>query len=61
MKKALKILFAVAMVVWVQALFFFHHPDIQLVFLTPGVTLLGYSIIRDELYTKPSMRLFKGR
>lgn len=64
MKKALKILrilFAVALVVWVQILFFFHYPEIQLVFLTPGVTLLSYSIIRDELYTNPSFRFFKGR
>lgn len=60
--KILRILLAVAAVIGVHALFFVHHPpEVQLAFLTPGVTLVAYSLIRDELYVKPSVRLAKGR
>ncbi len=44
-------------VMLVHTLFFIHHPpEVQLAFLTPGVTLLGYSIIRDDFYVKPHHR-----
>lgn len=53
---------ALAAIIVVHVLFFVHHPpEVQLAFLTPGVTLVGYSLIRDELYTRPSLRLLKGR
>lgn len=65
MKPILKILLyvlIVGVVVLVHALFFIHHPpEVQLAFLTPGITLLGYSIIRDDLYRKPTLRWARGR
>ena len=65
MKVALKILrlvIAIAAIVFVHLLFFIHHPpEVQLAFLTPGVTLVGYSLIRDELYVRPSARLVRER
>ena len=65
MKPILKILLyvlIVGVVVLVHALFFVHHPpEVQLAFLTPGITLIGYSIIRDDLYKKPSLRTARGR
>jgi hypothetical protein len=60
--KIFRLLLAVAAVVFVHMLFFIHHPpEVQLAFLTPGVTLVGYSLIRDELYVRPTVRLLKGR
>lgn len=60
--KILRILLALAAVVVVHMLFFIHHPpEVQLAFLTPGVTLVGYSLIRDELYVRPTARLLRGR
>ena len=60
--KILRFLIAIAAIVFVHVLFFVHHPpDVQLAFLTPGVTLVGYSLIRDEFYTRPSVRMLKGR
>jgi hypothetical protein len=65
MKPILKLLlyvFIVGVVVLVHALFFIHHPpEVQLAFLTPGITLIGYSIIRDDLYKKPSLRWARER
>jgi hypothetical protein len=65
MKPILKILLyvlIVGVVVLVHALFFVHHPpEVQLAFLTPGITLVGYSIIRDDLYKKPTLRMARGR
>ncbi|HTH83670.1 MAG TPA: hypothetical protein VL490_12085 [Mucilaginibacter sp.] len=65
MKPILKLLFyiiLVGVVVFVHSLFFIHHPpEVQLAFLTPGVTLLVYSIIRDDLYKKPSLRVIRGK
>jgi hypothetical protein len=65
MKPLLKILryaLIVGVVVLVHTLFFIHHPpEVQLAFLTPGVTLLGYSIIRDDLYVRPTMRMIRER
>jgi hypothetical protein len=52
----------VAVVVLVHALFFIHHPpEVQLAFLTPGITLIAYSIIRDDLYKRPTLRMIRGR
>ncbi|MFD2144771.1 hypothetical protein [Mucilaginibacter antarcticus] len=52
----------VGVVVLVHALFFVHHPpEVQLAFLTPGITLLAYSIIRDDLYRRPTVRWARGR
>jgi hypothetical protein len=65
MKPILRVLFyilIIGVVVLVHTLFFVHHPpEIQLAFLTPGITLLAYSLIRDDLYTKPTMRMARGR
>jgi hypothetical protein len=65
MKPILRILLytlIVGVVVLVHALFFVHHPpEVQLAFLTPGITLVGYSIIRDDLYKKPTLRMARGR
>jgi hypothetical protein len=65
MKPILKILLyalIVGGVVLVHSLFFIHHPpQVQLAFLTPGVTLLGYCLIRDDLYKKPKSRLARAR
>jgi hypothetical protein len=65
MKPILRILLyllIIGVVVLVHALFFVHHPpEVQLAFLTPGITLIGYSIIRDDFYRKPSMRWARER
>lgn len=45
-------LIIVAIIV-VNSLFFLHHPpEVQLVFITPGVIILGYSIISDDFRKK---------
>ncbi|MGZ3754736.1 MAG: hypothetical protein ACXVAY_02985 [Mucilaginibacter sp.] len=47
-------------IVMVHTLYFIHHPpEVQLAFLTPGVTLVGYSIIRDDFYLKPTRLMLK--
>lgn len=65
MKPILKILLyilVIGVVVLVHTLFFVHHPpEVQLAFLTPGITLVAYSIIRDDLYKRPNLRLAKGK
>ncbi|MCC8426815.1 hypothetical protein [Mucilaginibacter sp. UR6-11] len=65
MKPILRIflyLLIIGIVALVHALFFVHHPpEVQLAFLTPGITLIGYSIIRDDLYRKPTMRWVRER
>jgi len=44
----------IILVIFVHMLFFIHHPpEVQLAFLTPGVTLVAYSVIRDDFYVKP--------
>jgi hypothetical protein len=56
-------LIIVAIIV-VNSLFFLHHPpEVQLVFITPGVIVLGYSIIRDDIRKKSaaSVRWSRGR
>ena len=60
--KILRFIIAIAAIVIVHVLFFVHHPpEVQLAFLTPGVTLVGYSLIRDELYQRPSARTIRGK
>jgi hypothetical protein len=45
-------LIIVAIIV-VNSLFFLHHPpEVQLVFITPGMIILGYSIISDDFRKK---------
>ena len=45
-------------VVVINSLFFLHHPpEVQLVFITPGVIVLGYSLIADDLRKKNAARL----
>ena len=45
----------ICFIVLVHTLYFVHHPpEVQLAFLTPGVTLVGYSIIRDDFYVRPN-------
>jgi hypothetical protein len=40
-------------IIVVNSLFFLHHPpEVQLVFITPGVIILGYSIISDDFRKK---------
>jgi hypothetical protein len=65
MKPILKFLLyalVISAVVLVHTLFFIHHPpEVQLAFLTPGVTIVGYSIIRDDVYVKPRARWARER
>ena len=49
-------LIIVAIIV-VNSLFFLHHPpEVQLVFITPGMIILGYSIISDDFRKKALAR-----
>ena len=60
MKLLFKILIFVAvMVVLIVAslTLFKNHPEVQLAFLLPGVFILVYSIIRDEVYVSAITRL----
>jgi hypothetical protein len=44
-------------IIVVNSLFFLHHPpEVQLVFITPGVIILGYSIIGDDFRKKSLAR-----
>jgi hypothetical protein len=44
-------------IIVVNSLFFLHHPpEVQLVFITPGVIILGYSIISDDFRKKSLAR-----
>jgi hypothetical protein len=36
---------------------FKNHPEVQLAFLLPGVFILVYSIIRDQIYVSAVTRL----
>jgi hypothetical protein len=38
---------------------FVNHPEVQLAFWVPGLVLIAYSLIRDDLYAR--LRLVKGR
>ena len=60
MKLFFKILIFVAvMVVLIIAslTLFKNHPEVQLAFLLPGVFILVYSIIRDQVYVSAVTRL----
>ena len=46
---------------FVFLVFFLYHPEAQLAFLGPGLIIIAYSLIRDEYYSKGSMRWFKER
>ncbi|HVV55424.1 MAG TPA: hypothetical protein VHC47_08875 [Mucilaginibacter sp.] len=51
-------------VIVVNSLFFLHRPpEVQLVFITPGFIILGYSIISDDFRKKSAaaMRWSRGR
>ena len=39
---------------------FKNHPEVQLAFLLPGVFILVYSIIRDQVYVSAVTRLQQG-
>jgi len=44
-------------IIVVNSLFFLHHPpEVQLIFITPGVMILGYSIISDDFRKKTLAR-----
>ncbi|MEO6852067.1 MAG: hypothetical protein ABI203_10390 [Mucilaginibacter sp.] len=48
----------VVAVIVVNSLFFLHHPpEVQLVFITPGVIVLGYSLIADDIRKKTASRV----
>jgi hypothetical protein len=60
MNLLLKILiFVGVMVVLIVAslTLFKNHPEVQLAFLLPGVFILVYSIIRDQVYVSAVTRL----
>jgi hypothetical protein len=40
---------------------FKNHPEVQLAFLLPGVFILVYSIIRDQVYVSAVTRLRMAR
>jgi hypothetical protein len=53
------LLYAVLIVaiVLINSLFFIHHPpEVQLLFITPGFIILGYSIISDDFRKKSAVR-----
>jgi hypothetical protein len=51
-------------VIFVNALFFLHRPpEVQLMFITPGFIILGYSVIADDFRKRSAaaMRWSRGR
>lgn len=55
MKLMLKIIgYSVAMVIFLTgcALIFKQHPEVQFAFIMPGLFMVGYSIIRDDIFSK---------
>ena len=45
-------------VIFVNSLFFLHKPpEVQLVFITPGFIILGYSFISDDIRKKTAARV----
>jgi hypothetical protein len=64
MKLLFKILIfsAILVVLIVASLTLFkNHPEVQLAFLLPGVFILVYSIMRDQLYVSAVTRLRMAR
>lgn len=52
----------VVAVVIINSLFFLHHPpEVQLAFITPGVIILGYSLISDDMKKKSKLRWIRER
>jgi hypothetical protein len=55
--KCLAYSLVITVVIVINSLFFLHHPpEVQLVFITPGVIILGYSIISDDMRKKSLAR-----
>lgn len=55
---------AVLVVLTIASLTLFkNHPEVQLAFLLPGVFILVYSIIRDQVYVSAvtRLRMSKGK
>ncbi|MFB9843766.1 hypothetical protein [Mucilaginibacter ginsenosidivorans] len=47
----------IAAIIFINSLFFIHHPpEVQLLFITPGFMILGYSIISDDFRKKSVAR-----
>ncbi len=46
--------YSVGMVVFLIgcAMIFRQHPEVQFAFIMPGLFIVGYSIIRDDLFSK---------
>ncbi len=57
------LIFAAVIVVLIIAslTLFKNHPEVQLAFLLPGVFILVYSIIRDQVYVSAVTRLRMAR
>lgn len=58
--KLLKIIFYSAVIVIltvVSAMIFKAHPEVQLAFFLPGIFIVVYSKLRDDVYLPVSVRL----
>jgi len=57
------LLFSVVVVILAvaSATLFKNHPEVQLAFLLPGVFILVYSMIRDQVYVGAVQRLRMAR
>jgi len=56
---AKSVLYAIMIIaiIFFNALFFIHHPpEVQLLFITPGFIILGYSILSDDFRKKSPVR-----
>jgi len=51
----------IAVLIIASVILFKNHPEVQLAFLLPGVFILVYSIIRDEIYVSAVTRLRMAR
>jgi hypothetical protein len=56
-------LYSVAVVVLTicSMILFKNHPEVQLAFLLPGIFIMFYSKIRDDIYVSDVMRLRMAR
>jgi len=62
--KLLKIIFYSAVIVIltvVSTMIFKAHPEVQIAFFLPGIFILVYSKIRDDVYLPTSVRLRMAR
>ncbi len=58
------VVYALVIVLFVvgSALMFKKHPDVQFAFLLPGVLIVIYSTIRDDIFTRhTTLRELRGR